>query len=36
MCKRVTDGTYLRVNALPDNALSSVFSFTIAVDHFLI
>ena len=35
MCKRTDIGTYLNVNALPDNAQSSVFLFSIAVDHFL-
>ena len=36
MCKRSTVGTYMRVNALQDNAQASVFPFiTIAVGHFL-
>ena len=35
MCKSSTAGTYLKVNALPDNALASVSPFTIIVDHFL-
>ena len=35
MCKRSTIGTYLKVNALPDNAQPFVFLFTTTVDHFL-
>ena len=35
MCKRSTIGTYLRVNALQDNAQSLVFPFTVVVGHFL-
>ena len=35
MCKRSTTGTYLRVNALDNNAQSFFFPFTIAVGHFL-
>ena len=35
MCKRSTVGTYLRVNALQDDAQSFVFPYTIAVGHFL-
>ena len=35
MCKRAYIDTYLRVNALQDNAQSFVFPITIAVGHFL-
>ena len=35
MCKRRQMGTYLRVNALPDNAFDVVFPFTIIVGHYL-
>ena len=36
MCKRSTVGTYMKVNALQDNAQASVFSFiTIPVGHVL-
>ena len=35
MCKRSIVHTYLKVNALQDNAQSFFFPFTIAVDHFL-
>ena len=35
MCKRSSIGTYLTVNALPGNVQSSVFPFTIVIDHFL-
>ena len=35
MCKRVTSGTYLKVNALPVDAPSCFFPLTIIVDHFL-
>ena len=35
MCKRSSDGTYLRVNALTDNAQPIVSLFTITVGHFL-
>ena len=35
MCKRSNIGTYLRVNALPDNAQTLVFPFTITVGHCL-
>ena len=35
MCKRAYIGTYLRVNALQDNAQSFVFPITITVGHYL-
>ena len=35
MCKRHNVGTYLKLNALQDNAQSFVFPITIAVGHFL-
>ena len=35
MYKRTNIGTYLCVNALPDNAQVFYFSQTIAVGHFL-
>ena len=37
MCKRSTSATYLKVNALQDNAHTFVFSFdTIIVGHVLL
>ena len=35
MCKRHNVGTYLRQNALQDNAQSFVFPITITVGHLL-
>ncbi len=35
MCKRSTDGTYLKVNALPADAQTFFLPFTITVGHFL-
>ena len=35
MSKRGQIGTYLKVNALPDNAYDYVFPFIIAVGHCL-
>ena len=35
MCKRYSIGTYLRVNALQDNAQPFFFPETITVGHFL-
>ena len=35
MCKRSTVDTYLKVNALHDNAQPCVFPFTIIVGHIL-
>ena len=35
MCKRNCFGTYLTMNALPDNAKTSFPYFTITVGHFL-
>ena len=35
MCKRVYVDTYLRVNALQDNAQSFFFPITITVGHYL-
>lgn len=35
MCKRYFVGTYLKVNALQDNAQTFFFSETITVGHFL-
>lgn len=35
MCKRYFVGTYLKVNALQDNAQPFFFSETITVGHFL-
>ena len=35
MCKRYFVGTYLKVNALPDNAQPRVFLKTIIVGQFL-
>lgn len=35
MCKRASVGTYLNMNALPDNAQTFVFHDTVIVDHFL-
>ena len=35
MCKRYCVGTYLKVNALQDNAQLFFFSETITVGHFL-
>ena len=36
MCKRAYSDTYLKVNALQDDAQSFFFPFTIAVGHFLL
>ena len=36
MCKRSSVGTYLKVNALPDNAQPCVFPVSITVGHFLL
>ena len=35
MCKRRQIGTYLKVNALPDDACDFVFPFTVTVGHCL-
>ena len=35
MCKRSMVHTYVKVNALQDNACASVFPFTITVGHYL-
>ena len=35
MCKRNQFGTYMNINALPDNAKSSFSLETISVGHFL-
>ena len=35
MCKRSTSATYLKVNALQDNAQLCVFTVTITVGQFL-